>query len=56
MLTPDHGMNVIGNCRKIGFHPHPSNPALFEVSYAIILHIYKAILYVFMNVFRLVIT
>ncbi|CAK8672732.1 unnamed protein product [Clavelina lepadiformis] len=30
MLTPDHGMNVIGNCRKIGFHPHPSNPALFE--------------------------
>jgi len=30
MLTPDHGMNVIGKCRQNGFHPHQTNPALFE--------------------------
>nr|CAB3266634.1 STAM-binding protein-like [Phallusia mammillata] len=30
MLTPHHGMNVIGKCSKPGFHPHNTNPALFE--------------------------
>jgi len=30
MLTPEHGMKVIGNCRLKGFHPHQNNPPLFE--------------------------
>uniref|UniRef100_H2Y550 MPN domain-containing protein n=1 Tax=Ciona savignyi TaxID=51511 RepID=H2Y550_CIOSA len=30
MLDPGRGMNEIGNCRKHGFHPHPTTPPLFE--------------------------
>merc|ERR1719427_174782 len=30
MLTPDHGMKVIGNCRLKGFHPHQNTPPLSE--------------------------
>jgi len=30
MLTPNHGMTVIGKCTKPGFHPHQKNPPLFE--------------------------
>ncbi|XP_074647445.1 STAM-binding protein-like A [Tubulanus polymorphus] len=29
-LTPDYGLQFIANCRQRGFHPHPSEPALFE--------------------------
>ncbi|XP_014675605.1 PREDICTED: STAM-binding protein-like [Priapulus caudatus] len=31
-LTPDHGLSFIANCREQGFHPHPSEPPLFEES------------------------
>ncbi|XP_055381271.1 STAM-binding protein [Condylostylus longicornis] len=29
MLTPNYGLDYIGNCRQSGFHPHPNDPALF---------------------------
>lgn len=29
-LTPNHGLNFIANCRESGFHPHPSEPPLFQ--------------------------
>lgn len=29
-LTPSYGLQYISNCRKTGFHPHPSEPALFK--------------------------
>ncbi|KAK9888218.1 hypothetical protein WA026_000485 [Henosepilachna vigintioctopunctata] len=31
-LTPDHGLGLILNCRKKGFHIHPSNPPITMVS------------------------
>lgn len=31
-LTPDYGVDYIKNCRDFGFHPHPSEPKLFEES------------------------
>lgn len=31
-LTPNHGLPFIANCRKSGFHPHPTDPPLFTVS------------------------
>ncbi|KAF7265439.1 hypothetical protein GWI33_021098 [Rhynchophorus ferrugineus] len=30
ILTPNHGLQFIANCRKSGFHPHPSEPPLFK--------------------------
>ncbi|EDV22501.1 uncharacterized protein TRIADDRAFT_38075 [Trichoplax adhaerens] len=30
-LTRDDGLDIIGNCKEVGFHPHPSHPILFEV-------------------------
>jgi len=30
VLTPDYGLDYIGNCRETGFHPHPKEPPLFE--------------------------
>ncbi|KAG5886721.1 hypothetical protein JTB14_030787 [Gonioctena quinquepunctata] len=32
MLTPTHGLHFIANCRKTGFHPHPTEPPLFMVA------------------------
>ena len=32
MLTPSYGLDYIANCQKTGFHPHPQQPPLFEVS------------------------
>ncbi|RDD36823.1 STAM-binding protein-like A, partial [Trichoplax sp. H2] len=29
-LTRDDGLDIIGNCKEVGFHPHPSHPILFE--------------------------
>jgi STAM-binding protein len=29
VLTPDHGLDFIANCRQSGFHPHPKDPPLF---------------------------
>lgn len=28
-LTPDHGLDLIANCRESGFHPHAKDPPLF---------------------------
>ncbi|XP_015606671.1 STAM-binding protein-like A [Cephus cinctus] len=28
-LTPEYGLNFIANCRETGFHPHPTEPALY---------------------------
>ena len=28
-LTPDHGLDLIANCRQSGFHPHAKDPPLF---------------------------
>ncbi|XP_077999675.1 STAM-binding protein-like A [Glandiceps talaboti] len=30
LLTPDHGLKLIADCRQQGFHPHPKHPPLFE--------------------------
>jgi len=30
VLTPDYGLDFIGNCTETGFHPHPKDPPLFE--------------------------
>lgn len=30
MLTPDHGLRFIANCRESGFHPHPKEPPLYQ--------------------------
>ena len=27
----DHGLDVIGSCSQVGFHPHHKDPPLFEV-------------------------
>ncbi|XP_074035640.1 STAM-binding protein-like A isoform X2 [Leptinotarsa decemlineata] len=32
ILTPTHGLQFIANCRKGGFHPHPTEPPLFKVA------------------------
>ena len=38
-LTQDHGLNLIKNCPKLGFHPHPKNPPIYaEASHAQIDH------------------
>lgn len=29
-LTRDHGLQEIGRCTQMGFHPHPKEPPLFE--------------------------
>lgn len=29
-LTPSYGLDFISQCRAEGFHPHPSDPALFQ--------------------------
>jgi len=29
-LTRDHGLQEIGRCTQVGFHPHPKEPPLFE--------------------------
>ncbi|RZB41167.1 STAM-binding protein-like, partial [Asbolus verrucosus] len=29
VLTPEYGLKFIANCRKSGFHPHPTEPPLF---------------------------
>ncbi|KAL1492163.1 hypothetical protein ABEB36_012649 [Hypothenemus hampei] len=31
-LTPNYGLQFISNCRKTGFHPHPTDPPLFKVA------------------------
>lgn len=31
-LTPNDGIPIVRECRKIGFHPHPSGATLFEPS------------------------
>ncbi|XP_022237832.1 STAM-binding protein-like [Limulus polyphemus] len=31
-LTTDYGVDYIANCRQTGFHPHPSEPPLYEES------------------------
>ncbi|XP_019755327.2 STAM-binding protein-like [Dendroctonus ponderosae] len=30
ILTPNYGLQYIANCRKVGFHPHPTDPPLFK--------------------------
>jgi len=37
-LTTNHGLDSIASCRLQGFHPHPSNPPLFEVATHIEVH------------------
>jgi STAM-binding protein len=32
VLTPNYGLKFIANCRKSGFHPHPTEPPLFMVA------------------------
>ncbi|EEZ97535.1 STAM-binding protein-like [Tribolium castaneum] len=32
ILTPEYGLKFIANCRKSGFHPHPTKPPLFMVA------------------------
>ncbi|XP_044262222.1 STAM-binding protein-like isoform X2 [Tribolium madens] len=32
ILTPEYGLKFIANCRKSGFHPHPTDPPLFMVA------------------------
>ncbi|XP_022080889.1 STAM-binding protein-like A [Acanthaster planci] len=29
-LTPDYGVGFISNCKELGFHPHPSQPPIYE--------------------------
>ncbi|XP_012224389.1 STAM-binding protein [Linepithema humile] len=29
ILTPDYGLDYVTNCRKTGFHPHPTEPPLY---------------------------
>ncbi|XP_063969072.1 STAM-binding protein-like [Lytechinus pictus] len=29
-LTPDYGISFIANCKQKGFHPHPSQPPIYE--------------------------
>eukprot|EP00057_Strongylocentrotus_purpuratus_P032761 XP_788766.1 PREDICTED: STAM-binding protein-like A [Strongylocentrotus purpuratus] len=29
-LTPDYGITFIANCKEKGFHPHPSQPPIYE--------------------------
>uniref|UniRef100_A0A1Y1JXA6 MPN domain-containing protein n=1 Tax=Photinus pyralis TaxID=7054 RepID=A0A1Y1JXA6_PHOPY len=29
ILTPNYGLSYISNCKKSGFHPHPTEPPLF---------------------------
>ncbi|XP_033644092.1 STAM-binding protein-like [Asterias rubens] len=29
-LTQDHGLQFISNCKEVGFHPHPSQPPIYE--------------------------
>ena len=31
ILVPDYGVKQISECRANGFHPHQTNPPLFEV-------------------------
>ena len=31
ILTPEHGLDVVANCRQTGFHPHPTEPPLYKV-------------------------
>ncbi|CAH1176450.1 unnamed protein product [Phaedon cochleariae] len=31
-LTPEYGLHFVANCRKTGFHPHPTEPPLFQVA------------------------
>lgn len=33
-LTAGYGLEFIANCRKTGFHPHPTDPPLFMVTTA----------------------
>ena len=37
VLTPDYGLDFIGNCTKTGFHPHPKDPPLFEEASHVVL-------------------
>ncbi|EEB13115.1 predicted protein [Pediculus humanus corporis] len=30
ILTPEHGLDVVANCRQTGFHPHPTEPPLYK--------------------------
>lgn len=30
ILTPNYGIKEIADCSKSGFHPHSTNPPLFE--------------------------
>ncbi|CDW56672.1 USP8 dimer and JAB domain containing protein [Trichuris trichiura] len=30
MLTPSHGLKIVGECKQIGFHPHKDDPPLFQ--------------------------
>lgn len=32
MLTEPHGLNYITHCEEEGFHVHPKEPPLYEVS------------------------
>ena len=32
MLTEPHGLNYITSCEQEGFHTHPKEPPLYEVS------------------------
>ena len=32
MLTEPHGLNFITSCEEEGFHSHPKEPPLYEVS------------------------
>lgn len=32
MLTEPHGLNYITHCEEEGFHTHPKEPPLYEVS------------------------
>ncbi|RWS30406.1 STAM-binding protein-like protein [Leptotrombidium deliense] len=35
-LTPNYGLNFISKCTETGFHPHPSEPTIYEESKHII--------------------
>jgi hypothetical protein len=48
-LTPEFGLNYIANCRGTGFHPHPTEPLLFTVSYFYILILMHCIFLYFLK-------
>ena len=52
-LTPNHGLEAIASCREQGFHPHPSNPPLFQARLSVMCQVDFSLFFISVILYRI---